>query len=67
MSLTDEIKQVVREGNLDSIVFHEKDCGVKASNTLTYKKADANSEFTTFTTKLPNLCFVTSLFSKNLF
>ena len=67
MSLTDEIKQVVREGNVDSFVFHEKDCGVKASYTVTYKKADANSEFTTFTTKLTNLCLVTSLFWKILF
>ena len=46
-SLPDEIKQVVREGNLDSIVYHEKDCGVKASYTVTYKKADANSNYTT--------------------
>ena len=46
-SLPDEIKQGVREGNLDSIVY-EKDCGVKASYTVTYKKADANSNYTTY-------------------
>ena len=47
-SLPDDIKQVVREGRVDSIVYREKDCGVKASYTVTYKKADANSKYTTY-------------------
>ena len=47
-SLQDEIKQLIREGNVDSIVYHEKDCGVKASYTVTYKKADKNSKYTTY-------------------
>ena len=47
-SLPDDIKQVVREGKVDSIVYHEKDCGVKASYTVTYKKGDANSKYTTY-------------------
>ena len=47
MSLTDEsqpdeVKQVVQKRTIDSIVYHEKDCGVKASYTVTYKKADEN-------------------------
>ena len=35
-------------GKVDSIVYHEKDCGAKASYTVTYKKADANSKYTTY-------------------
>ena len=51
-SLPDDIKQVVREGKVDSIVYHEKDCGVKASYTVIYKKADTTYEFLLLTNKV---------------
>ena len=39
-SIPDEVKQDARAGNMELIVSHEKDCCVKSSYTVTYKKAE---------------------------
>ena len=44
-SLPDEIKEVVREGKVDSIVYYGNDYGFQANYKITYKKEDENSEF----------------------
>ena len=44
-SLPDEIKEVVREGKVESIVYYGNDYGFQANYKVKYKKEDKNSEF----------------------
>ena len=66
-SFPDEVKQVVHRRNVDSIVYHKKKCGVKASYTVAYKKQTKTQplqlmNFLLLTNKTFNLCSVSSLF-----
>ena len=47
-SLPDEIKQVVSKGNVESIVYYAKDCGMQSNYKVTYKKEDKDSRYTTY-------------------
>ena len=47
-SLPDEIKEVAREGKVESIVYYGNDYGFQAHYKVTYKKEDKNSEFITY-------------------
>ena len=47
-SLPDEIKQVVSKGNVESIVYYAKDCGMQSNYKVTYKKEDKDSRHTTY-------------------
>ena len=47
-SLPDEIKEVVREGKVESIVYYGNDYGFQANYKVTYKEEDKNSEFITY-------------------
>ena len=47
-SLHDEIKEVVREGKVESIVYYGNDYVFQANYKITYKKEDENSEFITY-------------------
>ena len=47
-SLPDEIKQVVSKGNVESIVYYAKDCGMQPNYKLTFKKEDKDSRFSTY-------------------
>ena len=46
-SLPDEIKEIVREVKVESIVYHGCDYEFQKSYKLTYKKENKNSEFLT--------------------
>ena len=47
-SLPDEIKQVVSKGNVESIVYYAKDCGMQSNYKVTHKKEDKDSRYTTY-------------------
>ena len=47
-SLPDEIREVAREGKVESIVYYGNDYGFQANYKVTYKKEDKNSEFITY-------------------
>ena len=47
-SLPDEIKQVVSKGNVESIVYYAKDCGMQSNYKVTCKKEDKDSRYTTY-------------------
>ena len=47
-SLPEEIKEVVSKGNVESIVYYTKDCGMQSNYKVTYKKEDKNSRYTTY-------------------
>ena len=47
-SLPDEIKEVVREGKVESIVYYGNDYGFQANYKVKYKKEDKNSEPITY-------------------
>ena len=47
-SLPDEIKDVAREGKVESIVYYGNDYGFQANYKVKYEKEDKNSEFITY-------------------
>ena len=47
-SLPDEIKQVVSNGNVESIVYYAKEYGMQSNYKVTYKKEDKDSRYTTY-------------------
>ena len=47
-NLPDEIKMLVSEGNVESIVYHGSGYGMQANNQVTYKKDDKDSRYTTY-------------------
>ena len=47
-SLPDEIKEIVRERKVGSIVYCGNDYEIQAKFKVTYKKEDKNSEFITY-------------------
>ena len=47
-SLPDEIKQVVSKGNVESVVYYAKYCGMQSNYKVTYKKEDKDSRYTTY-------------------
>ena len=47
-SLPDEIKEVVREGKVESSVYYGSDHGFQANYKVTYKMEDKNSELITY-------------------
>ena len=47
-SLPKEIKQRVKENDVESIVFRDKVDSINANYTITYKKEDKDSEFVSF-------------------
>ena len=46
-SLPEKIRQVVNEGNVDSITYYDTAPGMKASYTVVYKREDIESQFNT--------------------
>ena len=47
-SLPEDIKEVVSKGNVESIVYYAKDCGMQSNYKVTYKKEDKDSRYTTY-------------------
>ena len=47
-SLPDEIKRVVSKGNVDSIIYYAKDCGMQSNYKVTYKKEEKDPRYTTY-------------------
>ena len=47
-SLPDEIKEVVSEGNVESIVFYANGGDMHANYKMTYKKDEKDSRYTTY-------------------
>ena len=43
-----EIKMLVSEGNVESIVYYGSDYGIQGNYKLTYKKDDKDSRYTTY-------------------
>ena len=47
-TLPEKIRQVVNEGNVDSITYYDKTLGMRASYTVVYKREDIDSQFITY-------------------
>ena len=47
-SLPEEIKEVVSEGNVESIVYYAIGGGMQANYKVTYKKDEKDSRYTTY-------------------
>ena len=47
-SLSDESKQAVSKGNVESIVYYAKDYGMQSNYKVTYKKEDKDSRYNTY-------------------
>ena len=47
-NLPDEIKKLVSEGNVESIVYYGSGYGLQANYKVTYKKDDKDSRYTTY-------------------
>ena len=47
-NLPDEIKMLVSEGNVESIVYYGSGYGMQANNRVTYKKDNKDSRYTTY-------------------
>ena len=47
-NLPDEIKMLVSEGKVQSIVYYGRVCGMQANYKVTYKKDDKDSRYTTY-------------------
>ena len=44
-TLPDEIKQLIKENNVESIVFRDKQDSMNANHTITYKQGDNDSGY----------------------
>ena len=47
-TLTDDIKQLIEENNVESIVFRDKQDSMNANYTITYKQRDEDSRYVSY-------------------
>ena len=47
-TLPDDIKQPIKENNVESIVFRDKQDSMNANYTITYKQGDGDSRYVSY-------------------
>ena len=47
-TLPDEIKQLIKESNVETIIFRDKQVSINANYTITYKQGDKGSGYVSY-------------------
>ena len=47
-TLPDDIKQLIKENNVESVVFRDKQDSMNSNYTITYKQRDEDSEYVSY-------------------